>query len=232
MLRPIFVFPHPFGPVLDALARDLPFPVDDYAAAGRTYAAWRDGGAARDGDAYRTVSLWAYVYVQRHLAGRFARERTSGPADLDEAITRAFGSVMERLASVDDPTRFAHYVSVVCKNTVIRHRERRRETVEADDHVLPADDAVTPSPFAADVVRADVRAALDGLPESVREVARLRVLDGLDYDAIAARTGRPVASVRTYAARACARLREDPRLRDHHYDDVSPPVGTGPPPDG
>lgn len=217
--------------MLDDLARRLPFPVDDYVAAGRAYTAWREAGAVRDGPAYESVSLWTYVYVQRHLAGRFARERTSGPADLDDAITRAFGSVMERLASIDDPPRFAHYVSVVCKNTVIGHRGRRRETVEADEHVLPPDEEVTPSPYVAEAVRADIAAALDDLPESVREVARLRYLDGLDYETIAERTERPIASVRTYAARAGARLRADPHLRAHHFDDVLPPMPTGPPPD-
>lgn len=217
--------------MLDALARGLPFPVDDYAAAGRAYAAWRDDGAHRHGAAYETVSTWAYVYVQRHLAGRFARERTSGPADLDDAISRAFCSLMERLDRVDDPLRFAHYVSVVCKNTVIGHRGRRRETVEADDQTLPpADDAPAPAPYAAEIVRADVEAALADLPDSVREVARLRYVDQLGYEAIAERTGRPIASVRTYAARAGARLREDPHLRAHHFDDVLPPMPHGPPP--
>lgn len=218
--------------MLDALARSLPFPVDDYAAAGRAFAAWREAGGQREGAAYGTVTLWAYVYVQRHLAARFARERTSGPADLDDAITRAVEGFMEGLDRVDDPLRFPHYVSVICKNTVIGHRGRRRETVEADDETLPPDDEVTPAPFAAEVVRADVDAALADLPDSVREVARLRYVERLDYETIAERTGRPIASVRTYAARAGARLREDPHLRAHHYDDVLPPLPHGPPRSG
>lgn len=204
----------------DALAARLPFAVDDYPAAGRAFAAWRASGADADGE---TVKLWAYCYVQRHVWGRFARERTGGAADVDEAVSRAFLGVLRGMDHVDDPLRFPHYVSVVCKRTVLGHRVRRHDTVEATDAHLPPEDAALPSPYAAEAVRADVEVALATLPPSVGEVARLRFLDGLDYESIAARLGRPIASVRTYAARACARLRDDPFLRAHHFDDVAPP---------
>lgn len=210
----------------DDPARRLPFAVDDYAAAGRAFAAWRRTGHVADRE---TVTLWAYCYVRRHLTARFARERTSSPADFDAAMSRAFAAVLDGLARIAEPERFPHYVSVICKRTVIRHREQRHVHVEADEDLLPAGDDAAPAPYAAAVVRADVLAAIDALPESLAEVARLRVVEEMDYEAIAEATGRPIASVRTYAARAVARLREDPRLRAHFYDDLLPPDADGPP---
>lgn len=209
---------------LDDLARRLPFAVDDYEAAGRALAAWRLSGREADRE---PVTLWVYCYVQRHLYARFARERTGSPSDVDDAVGRTFAAVFDNLHRIDDPARFAHYVSVICKRAVWRHRERRGVLVEADEMHLPGLDDEASAPFAPAAVRADVEAALTRLPPSVAEVARLRVLDGLDYEAIAARTGRPIASVRTYFARAGARLREDPRLRAHYFDDVLPPMADG-----
>lgn len=203
-----------------SLAANLPFAVDDYPAAGRAFAAWRASGTVRDGDA---VKLWAYCYVQRHLYGRFARERTGSAADVDDAIGRAFFDVLACFDRVADPSRFAQYVSVICKRTVLGHRARRQFTVEADDSVLTPQEASLPSPYVSEAVRADIEAALEGLPASLVDVARLRYLEGMDYEAIAAHLGRPIASVRTYAARAGARLRADPYLRAHHFDDLLPP---------
>lgn len=212
--------------VPDSLAARLPFAVDDYPAAGRAFAAWRASGLAADGEA---VQLWAYCYVQRHLYGRFARERWGSASDVDDAISRAFLDVVAAFPRITDPSRFASYVSVICKRTVLGHRDRRQTTVEVDDEVLPPQDADEADPFAAEAVRADIEAALAELPPSVVDVARMRYLDRLDYETIAARTGRPLASVRTYAARAAERLRADPFLRAHHFDDLLPPGADGQP---
>ena len=206
--------------VPDSLAARLPFAVDDYPAAGRAFAAWRASGTNHDGE---TVKLWAYCYVQRHIYGRFAHERTGSAADVDDAIGRAYFDVLACFDRVAEPLRFAHYVSVICKRTVLGHRSRRQTTVDADDTVLPPDEDALPSPYAAEAVRADLDAALAELPDSLAEVAQLRYAEGLDYETIAERLGRPIASVRTYAARACARLRADPYLRAHHFDDLLPP---------
>lgn len=204
----------------DSMAARLPFAVDDYAAAGRAFAAWRESGADADKE---TVELWAYCYVQRHVIGRFARERTGGAADVDAAISRAYQQVTDSFDKVTQPLRFPHYVSVICKRVVLRHRDRRAFTVEADDAVLPPEDAVEASPYEEEAVRAAVHEAFSTLPPAVVEIARLRLLEDMDYDAIAERVGRPVPTVRTYVARAREALRADPVLRAHHFDDVLPP---------
>lgn len=205
---------------LDSLATRLPFAVDDYPAAGRAFAAWRESGADADKE---TVELWAYCYVRRHVIGRFARERTGGAADVDAAISRAYEQVTGSFHKIEQPLRFPHYVSVICKRVVLRHRDRRAFTVEADDAVLPRENAVEASPYEAEAVHAAVLDAFDTLPPAVVEIARLRLLEHLEYEEIAERVGRPVPTVRTYVARAREALRADPVLRAHHFDDVLPP---------
>lgn len=205
---------------LDSLAADLPFAVEDYPAAGRAFAAWRASGADAD---KRVVELWTYCYVQRHVVGRFARERTGGAADVEAAVSRAYDQARGAFDKVQEPLRFPQYVSVICKRVVLRNRTRRAFTVEADDTVLPPAEPAEASPYEAEAVRASVQAAFADLPPAVVEVARLRLLEEMDYEDIAERVGRPVPTVRTYVARARHALSGDLYLRAHRYDDVLPP---------
>ena len=211
---------------LDALAAALPFAVDDYAAANAAFVAWREGSGAR-----RTVDLWAYCYVHRYVLTRFARETGGAPSDADVVTTKAYERILNGLDTVRDPGRFAQFVSVVCKNTLLNNRSRRR-AFDALDEALPAEaperDAVD-----AGLVRHTLAAAIAVLPEGIRETARLRFLEGLGYDALAERIGKEVPTARAYVSKAVRRLREDPALRALHFDDVLPPHRTAdarPPP--
>lgn len=200
---------------LDAVARQLPFSVDDIGAANAAFGRWREGIEDR-----RTVDLWMYCYIQRYFVVRFLRER-GAPSDLDHCVSHAFERVQKKLDQIEDETRFAHYVSVACKHTLLNHRRDRREVSQVYEDTLE----VEPVPLATDgtYVRHIVESALDEAPEAVREVGRLRILEQLEYPDIAERTGRALATVRTYAWRAVMYLRDHPRVRSLHYDDVLPP---------
>ena len=194
---------------LGALVRHLPFDVDDFDAASDAFLAWHHGRAEAD---RRTVQLWAYCYVVWYFYGKFARERTSGPSDLDAAIERATRRVFRSMEEVRDPERFPQFVSVLCRNVLLTHRERRRDTVEVDDGTAPV------PPDAADaydrvLVRRIIERAVDALPPAIGEVARMRLLERRSYADIAEATGRPVASTRTYYSKAIAKLRDDPALQ-------------------
>ncbi|MEM6286821.1 MAG: sigma-70 family RNA polymerase sigma factor [Bacteroidota bacterium] len=205
---------------LDVVAQRIDFAVDDYGAAGEAFARWRETGAEADREA---VEVWVYCYTYRYFLTQFVRERTSGASDLDAAIEKAYTRVMGHLDSVREPLRFAAFVSVVCKRTLLNHRSRRRPTTEVDEVTT----SVPPEPVATDydgrVVRRVLTGAIDALPEAIREIARMRLLEQMPYEQIADRVDRPLPTVRTYVSKAVARLRDDPHLQAFHYDDVLPP---------
>ncbi len=209
---------------LAPLVASLPFSLDDAEAAGRAFA----DGRAGDARAREHAALWAYAWAVRYMTRKFATERSGGPSDFDALLTRAQEGIWKADERLDDPLKFPHYVSRVCKNALLTHRERRRTTVEADDTTLAPvfDDEVSGDDRSA--IRRDVADAISGLPAAVCVVARMLLLDRLDFEAVAAATGHPVATVRTYASKANARLRASPALRAHHYDDVLPPGALGP----
>lgn len=203
------------------LARDLPFPLDDTAAAACAFAA----GCAGDSAARGHAQLWAYAWATRYVARAFATERVGEPSDVDAVLARIldglFATPLE--GRIADPGRFPAYVSKVCKNALLTHRRDRRQFVEADDVSLAP--AVDDDRFEGDAraIRRDVEAALTVLPAAVRAVAELRFLEDASYEDIAAETGHPLPTVRTYLSKALVRLRESGLLRAHRFDDVLPP---------
>ena len=209
-----------------ALAADLPFPLDDTAAAARAFAQGREGDTAARGHA----QLWAYAWAQRYVARRFATERVGEPSDVDAVLDRIVDGLFEAGKSIDervsDPERFPAYVSVVCKNALLTHRARRRQFVEADDVSL--EPALDGDAFDGDAraVRGDIEMALMVLPAAVRTVAEMKFLRAASYEDIAAATGHPLPTVRTYVSKALARLRESDLLRAHYFEDVLPPGAT------
>ena len=199
---------------LDRIASSLPFAPDDIAAVNAAFASWRAGRTDR-----RDVDIWIYVYVHRYFVLKFARESGGSPSDLDAAATRAYEKATGHLDAIRDPDRFAQYVSVVCKRTLLNDRRSRRGHDELDE-ALPAETTAQPEDPA--VVRHALAVAISALPEGLREPARLRFLEGLGYDAMAQRTGRDVPTMRTYVSKARRRLATDAALRAMQYDDVLP----------
>lgn len=203
---------------LDAVARHLPFAVDDYGKANDAFSLWRKEATE---ETRKVVDLWVYCYVQRYFTYRFINER-GAPSDVEQCISRAVKRCQKAYESVEKPDRFASYVSVVCKRTLLNHRRSRRELVEVTEYTAMTE----PQQMATDdmaVVLYVLELAISAMPKAIREIARLRYVEQLGYEEIAARTGVAIATVRTYAARAVARFREDPGVRALHYVDVLPP---------
>ena len=211
---------------LEVLVRELPFAVDDSDAAGETYVRWLETQADED---LHVVLLWAYCYTIQYFYSKFAWERTSGVSDLDAAIDNAYDRILRSLLSVRTPAKFAHYVSVICLNVLKTHRARRHETVELDEGTLLAAESGTLDHDRALMGQALSR-AVDALPPAVREVAQMKYLERRSYQDIADATGRPLATVRTFASRARARLGDDAGLRAVYYVEEGACVASGPGP--
>lgn len=199
---------------LDALVRELPFAVDDFDAAAEAFVRWRQTEADED---RRAVELWAYCYTIWYFYAQFSRERTSGVSDLDAALDRAYDRILNALADIHDPERFPHYVSVVCKNVLLSHRARRRDTVEVNEETLLVAEAGAQA-YDRVLVRRVLARTIDAMPSAIRDIGRMRLLEGRSYQDIAHVTGKPIASVRTYVSKVKARLRDDLDVRALYED--------------
>jgi RNA polymerase sigma factor (sigma-70 family) len=202
---------------LDDLAARLPFAVDDYAAAGEAFARWQRSEAEED---LACVHLWTYCYVLRYVLTRFLRERTSVPSDVDEVMSECHERILNNLHTVREPARYASFVSVICKRALLNHRARRRDMVEPEDHVLPQAETERTDLDAYDaaLVLKVIQEVIDELPDAIRPIAHMRLIDKMEYEQIAEITGRPIATVRTYVSKAFGHLRADPRVRALYYD--------------
>ena len=203
---------------LDAVSRHLPFAVDDYEAVNQAFAAWRASGAESD---QSVVQIWLYSYIQRYFIIQFLRERGT-PSEKARCVSRAMRRSLNALERIEDASKFASYVSVVCKNTLRNHRRDRRELAEPDDRIAAAEATETVTDQDRALIRYVFALVLKDMPEAIRKIGELRFLEGLEYAEIAERSGVALPTVRTYAARVMKRMREDSRIRALHYDDLHP----------
>ena len=194
---------------LDEVAARLPFHVGDVEAANAAFQRWRETGEDRD---LETVELWLYCYTRRYFLVKFLRDTSHGAADLDQLVAKAFGKARGRLDSVEQPERFASWVSVICKHTFINFLRRYRGQTVLDAERLP--DAAPDPAYEHDrlAARRAVERAIARLPDALQEVARLRFLEDRSYEQIHEATGRPVPSLRAYVNKAVTRFRKDPDL--------------------
>lgn len=198
-------FPHR---TLASVAAHLPFHLDETERANTAFRRWRQHD---DDEARRIVDLWTYCYVRRYFLYKRARATSRDTsADVEALIEKTFLKVQENLNAVSDATRYTHWVSVVCKRTYLNYRRTQLATVSVDQDSGPVLAVDAPDVLHdPNLARIAVRQAIERLPPFLREVARLRLLEGRSYEEIHKRTGKPIASVRTFVNKARVKIRTD-----------------------
>jgi RNA polymerase sigma-70 factor (ECF subfamily) len=164
------------------------------------------GEAADDLAARREfeVLVAAHLPALRACASRLCRSQYDPDDVVQEALLRAFRT----RSQVSEPQRMRSWLLTIVTRTFIdqtRKRRRRPEHVElvAD---APAPEPVDPAPW-DHIDPEDVRAAIDRLPDDVRDTYRMFAIEGLDYIAIAEAQQIPKATVGSRIFRARKRLR-------------------------
>lgn len=195
---------------LEAIATRLPFAVEDLPAANRAYARWHQYGKIED---KRIVDIWTYCFVAGYFHYHLHHPETESLADLDLLIAEVLRRIIEHGPELRRADRYGAWVSVICRNGLRNYRARRRRTVRGvPDH---PDDVFTAEPeqtYRSHRTVEAVQAAIERLPDFLRETARLRLLEERSYREISTATGRPVPTVRAYTNRLLNRLRADPHL--------------------
>ena len=201
----------PYVERLNALAARLPFHLDDVERVNTVFLRWH---TSRGEDDRKTLDIWVYCRTQSYVLTKLAKDTEATPNDFDQLSSVVFTKVRSGMESVRKPERFANWVNVVCRNAYINERKRERPRDELNEEMLKDDTA----PALMDLDRAEIMRAVEGaigrLPPSLSIVGRMKLLEGKNYKQIAEATGLPISSVRTYTAKALARLREDPEIRE------------------
>ncbi len=196
---------------LDAVARALPFHLNETDKVNRAFRRWRRTDAAQ---ALYVVDLWTYCFVRRYFLVKFSRDPAcGGAADLEELIEQVYARVQQHRSTVADTTRYASWVSVVCKNAFLNYLRSLTPTVSIDQENGPQLRAEAPeATLDAGLVYEGLRQALARLPGYLRQIARLRLLEACSYRDIERITGRDLPTIRSYVNRAIVKIRSDPQF--------------------
>lgn len=176
-------------------------PIDDLAA------------LAAAGDARAFTSLWD-THIDGLKAYLRSLVRNMDDFTLDDICSRSFEKAFRQIDSFDNSrSRFFTWLKTIAHNTALDVMEQeqrfRSKYVWLDDS--PSASAVeelgndSPSPIESIIQNEDdalKEACIGGLPELYREVARRRLIDGLQYKEIAEETGLELNTVRTRIRRA------------------------------
>lgn len=202
----------PSSELRDVIDR-LPFSVDDTGAANEAFRRWREEGDARS---KHVVNLWTYCYVSRYFLIKSTKGTFDNASDADELTTRAYQKVQDGREQVRDPERYAHWVSVICKNTFLNYTRRDRFSASIQEEGGPdltaeEDRSVAKLGF----VREALEEAIQHLPDYLRRPAQLYFLENREFEEISTQLDKPVATVRTYKHKAAKQLRANERLREY-----------------
>jgi RNA polymerase sigma-70 factor (ECF subfamily) len=134
------------------------------------------------------------------------------PADIDDAQQLALIAVAERIGGYEGRGPFLGWLHRVARNEALMllRRKQRRNEPSGEEPPEQWGFVARLSSFVADADA--VERLLAGLSHDHREALRLREIEGLDYEEIAARLGVPVGTVRSRLARARDQLARQARV--------------------
>jgi RNA polymerase sigma factor (sigma-70 family) len=203
------------GPTLSSieqLAARLPFKVDDSEAVNALFARVRAHQAGKD---VEHIELWTYCFVWRYFVRKHIQRGTRSTADFEAVITYAFERIRSGREQLGMSSRYAHWVSVVCRNSYVNYARRSSNTSFLDQRASEILQAELPTRVLdIAMVRSAIQCAIERLPGYLTETARLYWIDGYSYEEMAEITGRNAPTLRAYMHKAAAKLREDPQFKD------------------
>lgn len=158
--------------------------------------AGRDESALED--AYELYGPGVLAYLRRHV----------GPDEAEDVLQRTFLDVWRNAGRYDPQHRFSSWLFTIAHHRAVDTlRSRRTDVVdvEAARELIGEDGRARAQQYAE---AAEVRAALQQLPDHERETLLLAYYQGLSQREIAARLNVPVGTVKARAARGTRRLGE------------------------
>ena len=159
-----------------------------------------------------------YQQKIQNLVARYVRD----PEEVLDVTQEAFIKAFRALPKFRGDSQFYTWMYRIAINTAKNHlvaRGRRPpgvdidvsdgEQMDAGDHLRDLEDPL--SALARDQLRAEIDAAIDGLPEDLKSAVTLREFEGMSYEEISVVMECPVGTVRSRIFRAREAI--DERIR-------------------
>lgn len=163
-----------------------------------------------------------FTVVPRLLASLQRRFAGIPRDDLGDLQQEVCVTALGRLHAYHGLAPLEAWLHRICVLTLLREARRRQRLGHTELPFEPAADTVPPlEAMADDEHRARIRAAIDAIGGMEATVLRQRHIEGLDFRDIAASTGIPFATVRTWYYRGLKKLKA-------RLDDESAPTRSTP----
>jgi RNA polymerase sigma-70 factor (ECF subfamily) len=155
---------------------------------------------------------WEAIYLRsRPQLFRFARLRLVTDDQAEDAVSETVARAIAGLDRFPPGASAMAWLVGICRNVVHEaHRTgtRQRTLVDRAGQMAPPPDPQPPDDrLLASEEEAQLRHCFERLDHDARELLELRVVVGLDADAVAAVVGKRAGAVRMAQSRALARLR-------------------------
>lgn len=175
------------------------------------------------GDGRAFTSLWDenIAAVKQYLLGNFHQ---MDDFLLDDICSRSFEKAFRTIDTYDAAkAQFRTWLTTIARNTaidVLQKERRMGENVQSIDgetqQIVNTTPDIMDSPI--DVIiknenQEKMEAGIEGLPDLYRDIAKMRLIDGMQYEEIAEKLEIPLNTVRTRIRRAkdqLERLMNDP----------------------
>ena len=194
---------------LHQLAAELPYRLNDSEEVNRRFLHSME---AVDEPEDPTLDLWTYLYVRRYFLIKFAKDPTAPIADFDMIVETTYVRIQRGKERMRDYSRYANWVSVICKNTFLNYirSRKKRSIISIDDY--PELEQEEENGIDTIFVRSAVDSAIERLPDFLRDVARMRFQADISYEEMSRRSGKSVPTIRSYVNKVLNRFRRDKRL--------------------
>lgn len=172
--------------------------------------------AAIGGDGTAFTVLWdTYIEQLRHFIRSMMH--TQDDFFVDDICSRSFEKAFRQIGTFDpQKSQFFTWLRVIARNTAFDLKDQE-DRLHPRNQIIYLDDHSSPSSV-ADSIPDQIATPLDSiineesdeqnagyvlkLPELYREIAKMRLIDGMQYKEIALELGLPLNTVRTRISRA------------------------------
>lgn len=200
----------------DRLTRRLPFAIEE---TDKVNALYLENCDLDDPSISEIVDIWTYCYVRKYFQLKYAKDFDGSVSDYEKLMADTFRKISAGIQGLGSSSRYASWVSVICKNTYLNFLRGKKKYLSVDRlHVpLEAKEPGIAEKMDARLQFSALQQAIDRLPAFLRTVAVLRIIEEKDYETIAEETGKEVPTIRSYVNKAVTRLRND-RVFMRYFD--------------
>jgi len=138
-----------------------------------------------------------------------------GANDAEDVAQDSFLLAFKALSSIDDPARFAAWLSAITRHRALRLKKHARDEqvrhVALDELLVEKVEALSARSF-DDNAQEEVLRALEKLPEQYALIMKLRFLDNMPVKRIAAFLGIPISTIKWRLHHGKKLLREEVKM--------------------